>query len=1033
MRADEDSDSVWLDRLCLRYGFRDKSTLLRDLRDIRRRIRDVNLADSLLDLVARRVGETATPGMALTFLDRLIGSLPDPDAVARMWLTQQEQFLELLKLLGTTPHVAKLVLAHHSAYQEIAPLAFPSRDELVAQAWEQVREQDSDRAVSAALHRFRGLWTLRIAADDLIRDGDVPRITARIADLADACLDAALRWSLARREAAIGPPRTATGTKCRLAALALGKLGGRELNYSSDVDLIFVFDEDGRTERTPVTEAPEHFARVIADFLKIMAGAGSTPAILRVDLRLRPEGSQGPMAMSLDQTLNYYDSAGRTWERQALIKMRPCAGDLDLGQSFVRLIEPFVYRRYLSAVEIAEIQAMKRRIEHRAKSEGVAEWDVKTGFGGIRDVEFVVQFLQLLNGCTLPGVRESNTIESLKLLKSAGCLTPVEHDTLLRNYLFLRKTEHRLQLEEDRQTHRIPQKPESRSMLAMGMGFLPLNAWENPEGPFERFFKQYEKLTQENNAVLNRLLHDAFRTDDSARADPVSDLILDPEMPAESQYRILENFGLVDKPNALRYLECMAREEKPYFSTPRCRHFFAAVAPKLLHKVARSPFPDNTLARLDTISRVMPVKALLWESLSSSAAALDGFVRMASENRFVAEAILARPRSWELWYRQIARQDEPAADEAEDATGSAFDAGTETLARFRQHRDDRWLAIVARHPLPLTVANVRSMQRQMSRVADMTIQAVARSVRHEKEPAAKPAHPPGRWAILALGKAGCESLALHSDLDLVFVHEAEGKTEGPGSIAADRRFEDLASRFLRAMSDRGPGFLYRVDTRLRPFGESGALSVPIDRLRTYYRSGEARVWERLAMLRARPAYVDGFDPTWLTRELAGLAFESCPSAEKIRSELATIRERIRRSIETSPDDLKRGHGGSQAIELLVQALQLIGMADAGVPIERDEWAAIGQLGDLGLLAPERAAALSDAYGLYRQVDWALRLYRNRAPEPLRIDPRELPFLERMIVVHEPDSAVTLFERIELAQMAVRDIVREFHEGRIGSV
>ncbi len=1032
MRSDEDSDSIWLDRLCLRYGFRDKSTLLRDLRDIRRRIRDVNLADSLLDLVARRVGETATPGMALTFLDRLIGSLPDPDAVARGWLSRQEHFLELLMLLGTTPHVAKLVQAHHAAYQEIAQVPFPSRLDLVSLAWHQVRKMDSDRTVAAALHRFRGLWTLRIAADDLIREVDVPTITARIADLADACLDAALRWCLTRREAVAGPPRTLSGSPCRLAAMALGKLGGRELNYSSDVDLIFLFDEEGRTDRPPVTEAPDHFARVIADFLKIMAGAGSTPAILRVDLRLRPEGAQGPMAMSLDQTLNYYDSAGRTWERQALIKMRPCAGDLELGQAFVRLIEPFVYRRYLSAVEIAEIQAMKRRIEHRAKSEGVAEWDVKTGFGGIRDIEFVVQFLQLLNGCTLPGVRESNTIESLKRLKAAGCLTPVEHDTLLRNYLFLRKTEHRLQLEEDRQTHRIPQKPESRSMLAMGMGFLPMNAWESPEGPFERFFKQYEKLTQENNAVLNRLLHDAFRTDDSARADPVSDLILDPEMPAETQDRILETFGLVDKPNALRYLECMAREEKPYFSTPRCRHFFAAVAPKLLQKVARSAVPDHTLARLDSISRVMPVKALLWESLSSSAAALDGFVRMASENRFVAEAILARPRSWEHWYRQISRQDEATADDSKDYADSTVDAGAETLARFRRIRDDRWLAIVARHPLPLTVEDVRSMQRQMSRVADLTIRTVARTVRQEKDATGRPAHPDGRWAILALGKAGCESLALHSDLDLVFVHEADGKTEGPGTIAADRRFEDLASRFLRAMGDRGTSFLYRVDTRLRPFGESGSLSVPIGRLRTYYRSGEARVWERLALLRARPAFVEGFDEAWLSRELASLAFDGRPGAEKIRNELATIRERIRRSIETSPDDLKRGHGGSQAIELLVQALQLIGMADAGVPIERDEWAAIGQLRDLGQLDPERAAALSDAYGLYRQVDWALRLYRNRAPEPLRIDPKELPFLERMIVVHEGDSPVTLFERIELAQVAVRDIVREFHEGRIGS-
>jgi len=1034
MQVDVDSDGFWLDRLCLRYGFREKTTLIRDLRDIRGRIDDPKLADRFLDMVARSVGETLVPALTLTSLDRLIAAESDPVRLVREWLESPAPFLEILKLLGTTPFVAKLVMAHHASYREIADIDFPDRAALVALVRERIKDADSDKAVAMALHRQRGLWTLRIAADDLIRGGDVPTITARLSDLADACLDGALNWCLNRRAAAAGgPPRKSSGEPCSLTTLALGKLGGREINYSSDVDLIFVYDEDGRTVQNPSIEASEHFGRVIGDFLKIMAGAGCGPAILRVDLRLRPEGSQGPMLMSLDQTLNYYDSVGRTWERQALIKTRPCAGDLELGAKFVRAIEPFVYRRYLSAVEIAEIQALKRRIENRAKSEGVAQWDVKTGYGGIRDIEFVVQFLQLLNGCALPAVRHANTIRSLNLLKAAGSLTPVEHDALLANYVFLRQTEHRLQLEEDRQTHRIPQKVESRRSLAMLMGFAPLNAWENPEGPFERFLLRYVKLTEENNGILNRLLHDAFRTDETTRADPVSDLILDPEMPGETQERILGSFGLIEKKRAIQHLGCMAREEKPYFSTPRCRHFFAAIAPKLLQRVALTPNPDATLAQIDSISQVLPVKALLWESLSSSTVALEGFVRSASENRFVAEMIHARPIAWEHWYRHAAGIDREPEDYRDRWPSHAAAPVLERQIALRSERDDRWLAISASHPLPMSVDAVRSMSQRTSQVAEGVIRVIARSLwddfaRRSTEGGSSSAG--SSWAIVALGKLGAESLAIHSDLDLMFVHQIDGSAEpGHRSSPADHQFDDLASRFLKAVGDRGPGFLYRVDTRLRPFGKAGSLSVPVGRLRSYYRDGGARVWERMALLRARPVFVAGMDSDMMQADLVSIAYAGKPANDMIRAELASLRDRIRKSIEANADDIKRCDGGSQAIELYVQALQLSNAGQCPGPPERDEWAAIERLRLMGALSDADAGILTEAYGLYRQVDWAIRLYRNRSPEQVRIEPKDLPYLTRMIDLKDLSPHEALTERLARAKARVRAIIDAYLEGR----
>ena len=1026
MQIPDESDSHWVDRLCLRYGFQDKPHLLRDLRDVRRRIADEALADSFLDLVARQAGDTITPSLALTSLDRLVAQSQNPDGLVRDWLSQKDRFAGLLKLLGTTPFVAGLVISHHEAFDEICDADFPAREALIDLAIDRTAGLDSEKAAAVALHRFRGLWTLRIAADDLLRNVDIETTTARISRLADACLEGSLAWSIARRSKSTGLPLNDRGEPCRIAALALGKLGGEELNYSSDVDLFFVYDEEGRTAKSPAIRAGEFFGRVIGDFLKVMSGAGAVPAVHRVDLRLRPEGSQGPIVMTLEQTLDYYDSVGRTWERQALIKLRPCAGDLGLGDAFVRLIEPFIYRRYLNSIEIAEIQAMKRRIENRSRTSGTSLSDVKTGYGGIRDIEFVVQFLQLLNGCTLPSVRQANTIRSMALLKSAGCLTPVEYQTLLRNYEFLRKTEHRLQLEEDRQTHQIPTKPSSRRMMAILMGFPPRNAWESADGPFERFLSQYAKITEENNKVLNRLLHDAFRSDESTLADPVTDLILDPEMPVEMKDRALEPFGLDERQKALEYLACMSREEKAYFSTPRCRHFFAATAPKLLKEVATTPFPDRTLARIDTISRVVPVKGLLWESLNVCPKALESFVRMASEIRLVADLIQSRPKAWEHWYRHVSVGAVATDDRLRFKSPGASESSSERNARLRDYRDDRWMEIASVQALPLTTDQVRSMAHRISEVAVEIVRRLASALWDEAQERWRSngfaAETPGSWGILALGKLGCDSLLFHSDLDLVFVHETNRDLKSSAEVlAAEATFSDLAGRCVRALGDRGPGFLYRVDTRLRPFGASGALSVSIDRLQDYYGKGDARVWERLALMRARPLFLLGFEDESMRASLRRMTDKGRPEADVIRSEVHRLRELTRKTTDGKSEDLKRCDGGSHAIELLVRMLQLTQDMDADSPTEPDEIAVLSRFREMSILSGEEADTLIDAYGLYRKIDIAVRLFRNRLPEQLRLDPLELPYLHRMIDGSRDSSGTELLSRIEICKVAVHKI------------
>ncbi len=288
----------------------------------------------------------------------------------------------------------------------------PSAAEMQAQLQAEVDAAYEDSAVLRVFRRFRQRQLLRIGTNDIIRDRPLEEITRDISRIADVALEVALAVALRHVGKRFGQPCTAAGRPVSCVVLAFGKHGGEELNYSSDIDLMFVYDEEGATRGKRISSIgnDEFFAKVVGEVVRLLSAHTDRGQAYRVDLRLRPEGHRGPLARSLASTLSYYDSLGRTWERQALIKVRPVAGDLRLGQRFLQAIEPFVYRKYLTFAEINEIKALKRRIEQKAQQAGVSATEVKTGRGGIRDIEFTIQFLQLLNGGDLPEVRQRNTL-----------------------------------------------------------------------------------------------------------------------------------------------------------------------------------------------------------------------------------------------------------------------------------------------------------------------------------------------------------------------------------------------------------------------------------------------------------------------------------------------------------------------------------------------------------------------------------------------------------------------------------------------
>ncbi|CAN0340984.1 unnamed protein product, partial [Ectocarpus sp. 4 AP-2014] len=372
------------------------------------------------------------------------------------------------------------------------------------------------------------------------------------------------------------------------------------------------YENDGSTDHARATTNREYFERLSQDLVKLIGESSEHGACYRVDLRLRPEGERGSICQSLDWMRVYYDTRGRTWERQAFIKARPVAGDLALGERLLQDLEPWVYHRYLSLADISGIKSLKRRIEHRALTEGEDASNVKTGRGGIRDIEFVIQFLQLLNGGASREVRTGTTLDAIERLERAGSLTPQERVHLSENYEFLRKLEHRLQIVFDRQTHTLPDDTEELRKVAVRMGYA-----DTPEATAREAFQiDYRLRTEVNRRILDHLLHDAF--DEDGADDPEADLVNDPDPSEETIERVLGRYPFKNPKGAYENLMSLATEPIRFLSTRRCRHFLTAIAPRLLQAIAATPEPDQTLINLSRISDTLGGKAALWELFSGN-------------------------------------------------------------------------------------------------------------------------------------------------------------------------------------------------------------------------------------------------------------------------------------------------------------------------------------------------------------------------------------------------------------------------------
>lgn len=974
---------------------------------------ETGLTLDLLALIATRL-EAELPlvsdaEMALTNLARFVSASRNPLSLGGLIERDPDALTTLLTIFSTSQHFSDLLIRDPESFDLLLitdgqPVA---REVLIRELCSEVSLLADERAVMAALRRFKQRETLRVAYGDLVKKQRVETVTKQISFLADAICEAAVQFARRKLQEQRGVPLRSDRQAARFVVLALGKLGGVELNYSSDIDLVFLYDGEGQTDGGRATPNVEFFDRLARLVVKLLSEATDLGVAYRVDMRLRPEGAQGPLVISRDAALHYYDVLGRTWERQAFVKARALAGDLELGRDFLAQLEPWIYRRYLSVADIAGIKALKRRIEQRAVREGGNERDVKTGHGGIRDVEFVIQFLQLLNGGDLPQIRVPGTLDAIAQLEQAGCLTMQERSILEENYAFLRKIEHRLQIMFDLQTHALPATDDELRKLAVRMGYEVTAVRDNvtkQPGPLAAFKSDFEQRTQLNRKILDHLLHSAFNDDPGA--EPEVDLVLDPSPSDATIQEVLGKHHFVDLRGAYQNLMALATEKVAFLSTRRCRHFLASIAPRLLAAVAATPDPDFTLMNLSQVSDSIGGKGVLWELFSFNPPSLKLYVTLCASSQYLSGILTTSPGMIDELMDSLVLDKLPTLDQLEETLAELCRGAEDIDPILHSFKNSQHLRVGVRDILGKE--DLPASHRALSDVAEVCLRQIAlreyeKLVEKHGEPIIHNRPREGQvseFVILALGKLGAREPNYHSDLDVVFLYEADGNTRHrqrsrrENSTTNQHFFSQLGQRIVKVASQLGPfGRLYEVDARLRPTGRSGPLATSFSEFARYFASGEGQLWERQALCKSRPIFGSAAAQTEVNK-LVHAAITAQAWRPEFADEIRAMRQRLEEN--ASPRNLKRGAGGTVDVEFIVEMLQLKHAAAHPAVLATGTLGGIAALSELKLLAEDDANYLHTSYRFLRSIEARIRLMNTTARHDLPEDTHDLKRLAYLL-------------------------------------
>ena len=948
---------------------------------------------------------TVAPDFARSFPELLCAHAPDADMARANWeqlSTWPEtatavaslpaaDLISFFRLIGSSPSLTRALLVAGPTWPALLQQALAGGtksaaahvDELAASA-------DVDWAgFATALRRHRQREYLRIGANDLSGRFSVDVTMAELSALADAAFEASYRWGRRRVENEYGELCTGdepTSGVPGFVVIGMGKLGGAELNYSSDVDVLYLYESDaGETSGGPRGRltAREFFFRIAELITRALHEVTEAGFVFRVDLRLRPDGINGPIANSLGGALLYYESWGQTWERTAMLKARAVAGDRRLGERFLAEIRPFVYRRYLDYTTVADMKAMKGRMEAEMGTKA-RRGNVKLGPGGIREIEFVTQVLQLIHGGRDDRLRERSTIAALQRLVAGGYLVAPEGDALITAYRFLRDVEHKIQIVHERQTHAISTDTREQETLARRLLLSnPAALWEAVDRLTADVRRAFDQLFYEPTAEVRR------------SGAPAAVELFEQLDDHDGSVERLRALGFAEPEDCWRDLLLLRDGPRSAPARPRRRQALLELAPALLNAIVQSANPDQAVRLLTTYLSATGARTSLLALLRENPGTMQMLIRLFAGSQFLANVFLRHPEALDTLVRaDLARvrvdRDNLRAEIEDLLRGSDdFEAQLDVLRRFRNE-----------HFVRIGINDLEGLLDPDAVVAELTTLAeVCLGVAFDLAALTVcrrfgVAEPPGTLVLVAMGKLGSGELNYNSDLDLIFVYEAADDR----GVTPPEFFAKLAQQLLTILQvPTREGFVYRIDTRLRPSGRSGPLVSSLESFRHYHEQS-AQIWERQALIRARPVVGEPRLASTVERIMTDFVYRrSLTDAEA--EEIHRLRTRMEHELARETRwqvNIKTGRGGLVDVEFATQMLQLRHGHDVPAVRVRPTAAALTALANAGALPCSDYAALAEGYRFLRRLENRMRLAHDRAVEALeRGDPHLGPLARQL--------------------------------------
>jgi len=1009
-------DRQQLTDLANRLGYAETGKTAANIEELHAALDDPGLlADILLDALA-----TADPDGALNGLERLLdnGCCGDTPAL----IGRRERRRQLLTILGASGFLSGILCRSsdycHGLFARREIDCFKSNEAMLAELRREIGDTASLAELQQGLRCYKRREILRIGARDLCGLDDLVGVTAQLSDLASACLQRACEVCDALLREEFGVPRHhetngTAGEEARFSVLGMGKLGGRELNFSSDIDLIYFYSsergttegvDDGRGGRRGRIPLHNYFTKLSELITRAIGQVTEDGFVFRVDLDLRPEGRAGEMANSRRGAEVYYESWGRSWERAAMLKARPVAGCPELGESLLASLEPFIYRRFLDYGMIEDIKGMKQKIDHSLTLQRGGELNLKLGKGGIREIEFFIQALQLIYAGKNPALRERNSLKALDLLLAEELIGEEEHGKLSEAYIFLREVEHRIQVVQERQTQTLPDKPADRRALARRCGFVEA----------EPFLEALE----EHRQAVHAIFRDLFYTPEEELKEEVRGevgYLLDPAADRDLVLDTLEAAGFGNPEGAYESLVTL-RDGPPHSHlTERAQRQLERIAPLLVQAVLDSPEPNMALLNLERFLGRLRARGTFYALLAENREIIKLLVNLFGSSQFLSRIFIQHPEILDSLvsrsYAVVLKEKKEMAGDLENLLRAAgdYEAALDLLRRFK---NEEFLRIALNDISGVLLQGEGTLQ--LSNLAEICLNKAVEMAREELIPRFGLPFCRGKngtgheapFAIVGMGKLGGRELNYHSDLDIIFIYEGEGRTR-PAEGTESGRFRELSNpEYFARLAQRiisvltlmtREGKVYEIDTRLRPSGNQGPLVTSIAAFEKYHQES-AQPWERQALTKARAvtgpgAFVHRID------ELRGkLVFER-PLPENLRPEIVRLRGRMEKEIAREGVDsfnLKTGRGGLVDVEFIAQYLQLRHGKDHPRLQITNTLQVLAGLGKEGLLDPADVDTLCDGYKFLRRLENKLRILHDHSISEISADRAYLAKLARTL-------------------------------------